>query len=109
MNNLGKAAKYLRKRLGLTQAQAAGFLNISHIHVHNIECEKSSPTATILDKYHDAFGIDLYMLAVVKFSQERLPAVARPIADEMLAEWEHEIESRIKVLKDGRACKECRN
>lgn len=109
MIKLAEAAKYLRNRLGLTQREAAIALKISHIHVHNIESGKSSPTATVIEKYYDAWQIDLYMLAVAKFSEERFPGTTRPAAQKMVRAWEKEIEARIVELRNGSPCEECRN
>ena len=108
MIKLGEAAKFLRNRLGLSQREAALQLGISHIHVNNIENGKASPTAMMLEKYYDAWGIDLYMLAVVKFSaDERLPESVRSSVDEMLRAWDQDIEAVVAGFEtDGHGCSE---
>jgi transcriptional regulator with XRE-family HTH domain len=68
MIKLGSAARNLRERLGLSQRAAAAQLGMSHVHLNNIENEKVSPTANIIEKYYEAWGIDLYMYAVAKYS-----------------------------------------
>ena len=52
----------------------------------------------MIEKYYDAWKIDLYMLAVVRFSDdERVPESLRDAVEEMIRGWDAEIESRIAV------------
>lgn len=92
--HLGDAARYLRQRLGLSQRAAARELGISHIHLNSIENGKVSPTASMIEKFYDAWGIDLYMLAVAKFSsKERIPARLSKAVGALASAWEREIEA----------------
>ena len=108
MIKLGEAAKYIRSRLGISQREAAHQLRISHIHVNNIENGKASPTAMMLEKYYEAWGIDLYMLAVVKFSSgERLPESLRSSAEELMRDWDEDIEALIAAkIRERQECSE---
>lgn len=97
MVKLGIAAKYLRERLGLSQRAAARELGISHVHLNNIENGRTSPTAMMIERYYEKWKIDLYMLAVAKFSDdERVPTSLRHAVDEMIHAWDVGIESRIR-------------
>jgi transcriptional regulator with XRE-family HTH domain len=91
---LGDAASYLRERFGLSQRAAARELGISHIHLNNIENGKVSPTASMIEKFYDAWGVDLYMLAVAKFSsKERIPARLSKAVGALASAWDREIEA----------------
>ena len=97
MINLCDAARELRTRIGLSVRKAAEELGISYVHLSNIENNKVSPSPEIIDRFHQAWGIDLYMFAVCKFSDlngfsER---VARPL-ERLRVAWEHEIDALIE-------------
>lgn len=96
MINLGEAARHLRERLGLSQRAAAQELGISHVHLNNIENGKASPTAAMIEKYYQAWNIDLYMFAVANFTtDDRVPASLQSAVGKMRQAWNTEIESRI--------------
>ena len=97
---LGTAAKYLRDRLGLSQRAAAQELGISYVHLNNIENGKASPSPEMLEKFRDAWGIDLYMLAVGMFSDKAtLPAPLRKPLSALTKAWSAEIESLIEMRR----------
>lgn len=96
MIDLGTAARYLRQRLKLSQRKAASRLGISHVHLSNIENGHTSPTASMIEKYFEAWGVDLYMLAVVKFSDgKRFPSSMDKVVLELHNAWDAEIEAAI--------------
>jgi transcriptional regulator with XRE-family HTH domain len=97
MINLCEAARELRSRLGLSVRSAARELGISFVHLSNIENNKVSPSPEIIDRFRQAWGIDLYMFAVCKFSElEEFPErVARPL-ERLKKAWEHEIDDLIE-------------
>jgi transcriptional regulator with XRE-family HTH domain len=68
---LGRAAQDLRSQLGLSLRQAAVELGISYAYLCNVENGKSSPSPEVIEKFHDAWGVDLYMYAVAFHSEER--------------------------------------
>ncbi|MCA9028904.1 MAG: helix-turn-helix transcriptional regulator [Planctomycetaceae bacterium] len=97
MIKLGEAAKYLRQRLELSQRAAAEELGMSHVHLNKIENGTTSPTASMIERYYDRWGIDLYMLAVSKFSSsDRVPASLGNAVEGLRDAWEIEIESIVK-------------
>jgi transcriptional regulator with XRE-family HTH domain len=103
---LGNAAKYLRKRFGFTQQTTAGLLDISVVHLSNIENGKTSPTAAMIERFFDTFGVDLYMLAVVKFGAlNRLPQSVQKSSKALIDAWDQEIEERIDSFRlDADSC-----
>ncbi len=104
MINLGEAARHLRERLELSQRAAALELGISHVHLSNIENGKASPTAAMIEKYYEAWSIDLYMFAVANFTtDDRVPITLRPTVEKMRQAWNLEIESRISARQEETA------
>jgi transcriptional regulator with XRE-family HTH domain len=104
MINLCDAARELRSRLGLSVRKAAKELGISFVHLSNIENGNASPSPEIMDRFRRAWGIDLYMFAVCKFSKlnEFPERVAAPLERLKIA-WEREIDDLItRRLKEER-------
>src|ERR1700677_489429 len=94
--SLGKAAKSLRGELNLSMRQAALELGISHVHLCNIENEKASPSPEMLEKFHDAWGIDLYMYALAFFPDDRKrPKGVESPMNALKAVWKRHIEKLI--------------
>lgn len=69
--SLGKAAQHLRKRLKLSLRSAAEELDISYVHLCNVENEKASLSPETIERFHDAWGIDLYTYALAFFGDDR--------------------------------------
>lgn len=69
--HLGKAAQDLRDKLGLTVRDAATELGISYPHLSNIENGKASPSPEIIERFHDAWGVDLYLYALAFHDKDR--------------------------------------
>lgn len=105
MIDLGNAARELRLRLGLTVRGAADELGISFVHLSKIENKRSSPSPEIIDRFRQAWGIDLYMFAVCNFADASAfpEGVAHPL-ERLKAAWEGEIKKLIRRRrKEGSA------
>ncbi len=103
MIKLGEAIRYLRNRLGLSQRDAAEELGISFVHLSNIENGKASPSPEMLERFRDAWGIDIYMLAAGMFSDQK--CVPKPLRGPLAAltkAWREEVERLIVVRKKER-------
>lgn len=68
--NLGKAARDLRVKLELSLREAEAELGISYVHLCKIETGKVSPSERVVERFHEAWGIDLYMYALAFHSDE---------------------------------------
>ncbi len=96
MIHLGEAARHLRERLGYSQREAGKALGISYPHLNAIENGKASPTAGMIERYYTAWGVDLYMMAVVMFGDgSRVNWIMKETIDELRVDWEAQIEQRI--------------
>jgi transcriptional regulator with XRE-family HTH domain len=97
---LGQAARYLRQRLCLSQRAAAGELGISFVHLSNIENGNASPSPKVIEKYYEAWGIDLYMFAVGMFTDHaRLPGPLRGPLHDLTEAWQQELESVVEARR----------
>jgi transcriptional regulator with XRE-family HTH domain len=95
--SLGKAAQDLRARLNLSLRQAAMELGVSYVHLCNIENGKASPSPEMLEKFHDAWGIDLYMYALAFFPDERAtPKSLKAPVKALAAGWKRHIEMLLR-------------
>lgn len=64
----------------------------------------------MVEKYYEAWNIDLYMLAVAKFSDDdRIPHSLRDAVDEMMRAWDVEIEARMSRVGKRRSPPNARN
>lgn len=91
--SLGLAAQDLRKRLHLSLREAAVELGVSYVHLCNIENAKASPSPEILEKFHEAWGIDLYMYALAFFPGDRdIPKPLRAPIKALATEWKSQID-----------------
>jgi transcriptional regulator with XRE-family HTH domain len=89
MIHVGKTARQLRESLGLTQVEMANKLGITSIYISKIENEHSFPTRQMIERYREAFGVDLYVLAWCQHGDiEKLPAAIREPAAALAKAWE---------------------
>ncbi len=78
MIKLGSTIKQVREAHGLTQRAAAKVLGVSDVHLCNLEHDKARPSARLLDKMHEEWDIDLYILSwCLHGDLKRLPKAAR--------------------------------
>ena len=89
---LGKTARFVREKKGLTTRAAAELLDISHAHLINIENNKAAPSIALLDKFRNVFGIDLPVLAWCLYGDpEKLPATLRAPMKALAKAWRKEL------------------
>lgn len=97
MIHIGKAARYLRDRLGITQREVAERLGISYVHLSNIENNKVLPSASILESYKSIWGIDLYVLGwCLNGDADRLPSQFTAPVRELTKAWKSQIELMLR-------------
>ena len=63
MSQIGDTARYVRERLGMTQRAAAGALGVSAVHLSNVERGRTAPSSSLLSRFKNVYGIDVYVLA----------------------------------------------
>jgi transcriptional regulator with XRE-family HTH domain len=103
---LGKTARHLRESFGLTQRAAAKQLDITVVHLCNIENNKATPSPALLERFREIWNVDLYVLAwCLHGDLEKLPkAVRKPMA-ELGKAWQAQLDSVIVgSRKDGSSC-----
>jgi transcriptional regulator with XRE-family HTH domain len=89
---LGKTARYLRERKGLSQSKAAEALGITQVHLSNIENNKAVPSPNLLTRYRDLWGVDLYILAWCMYGDiTKLPEAVRGPMQQLADAWKREL------------------
>jgi transcriptional regulator with XRE-family HTH domain len=93
---VGKAARFLREKLGLSQREAAAKLQISYVHLSNLENDKAPPTRNVLERFRELWGIDLYVLSwCMGGDLKKLPLPFREPARKLTEAWERQIDALI--------------
>jgi transcriptional regulator with XRE-family HTH domain len=101
MLHIGKTAKYVREKKGLTVREAAHLLGITHVHLVNIENNHSAPSLNMLDKFKATYGVDLPVLAWCLFGDpERLPPAVRGPMMALADAWRKELGDIAKPSTD---------
>ncbi len=92
MIHLGKTARYLRERKGMTQVAAADALGITQVHLSNVENNKAVPSPKLLERYRELWGVDLYILAWSLFGDlDKLPPRVRGPMTTLGKAWRKEL------------------
>jgi transcriptional regulator with XRE-family HTH domain len=104
--NLGEAARDLRMKLNLSLREAEVELGISYVHLCNIENGKVTPSQKIVERFHDAWGIDLYMFALAFHSDAgATPRALRQPVKALEEGCRRHIEALLRQrAKDGASC-----
>jgi transcriptional regulator with XRE-family HTH domain len=92
MISLGKTARYLRERKGLSQKEAAEALGISQVHLSNIEHDKALPSPNLLTHIRELWKVDLYILAWCLYGDlNLLPESVRKPMEQLAKAWKQEL------------------
>jgi transcriptional regulator with XRE-family HTH domain len=91
--SLGKAAQDLRTRLKLSLREAAAELSMSYVHLCKVENGKASLSPETIERFHEAWGIDLYMYAIAFHSDDRdTPKALRAPVKALAEGWKQHID-----------------
>ena len=100
--SLGKAAQDLRTRLKLSLREAAAELKMSYVHLCKVENGKASLSPETIERFHEAWGIDLYMYAIAFHSDDRDTPAALLAPVKALAEgWKRHIDMLLRERAKG--------
>ena len=88
MIQLGDIARRVRKSKGLSQVAAAELLDVSSVHLCNVESGRAQPSADLLARYRELWGVDLYVLAwCVSGEIDRLPKGVQDASRRLTSAW----------------------
>lgn len=97
---LGNTARRIREKQGLMQKEAATLLGITTVHLSNIENNKAMPSAGLIDKYRQLWGVDIYVLAWCERGQSSdLPPSIRSTAEKLARLWLREMDNAMEGPK----------
>ena len=104
--SLGRAARDLRNRLKLSLRGAAAELGISYVHLCNVENDKASLSPETIERFHDTWGIDLYMYALAFYGDDRnTPKTLRAPVKALAEGWKKHIEALLRERsKESASC-----
>ncbi len=99
---LGNTARYLREKKGLTQTEAARILGVTQVHISNVENNKAQPSHDLVNRYREAFGVDLHILGWCLYGDlEKLPVSVRKPMSELAKAWKIELGELLSTTTDG--------
>jgi transcriptional regulator with XRE-family HTH domain len=97
---LGKTARFLRERKGITQTTTADLLGITQVHLSNVENNKSIPSSKLLERYRLLWGVDLYVLAWSLFGDaSKLPPAVRGPMAALAKAWLKELDDLVPDVR----------
>ena len=70
MTPLASAARFVREQRQMTQRAVAEVLGVSFVHVSNVERGRAVPSAALVERYREVFGVDLHVLGWCLFEDE---------------------------------------
>jgi transcriptional regulator with XRE-family HTH domain len=92
MMHVGKTARYVREQKGLTLRAAAEMLEISHVHLCNIENNRAVASLQLLEKMKEVYGVDLIVLGWCLYGDlNRLPPAVRAPMKALGEAWKKEL------------------
>jgi len=78
MTPLARTARFVREKRQMTQRAAAEALGVSFVHISNIERGRAAPSAALIERYREVFGVDLHVLSWCMFEEDdQIPASIR--------------------------------
>ncbi|QOV89474.1 helix-turn-helix transcriptional regulator [Humisphaera borealis] len=92
MNRLGETAKQIREARGLSQKRAADLLDISPVHLCNVEKGKALPSIELAARYRDVFDADLFVVTwCLHGDVNALPAPVRDAAQSLASAFRSQL------------------
>jgi|SRR6185437_16839063 len=73
MSEIGQTTRFVRQRLGLTQRAAAAALDVSAVHLSNVERGVTPPSASLLSRISEVYGVDVYVLSYCTGDEDDVP------------------------------------
>lgn len=73
MTAIGTTVRYVREKLGMTQKAAAVALGVSAVHLSNVERGVTQPSALLISRFAEVYGIDCYVFNYCTGERDDLP------------------------------------
>lgn len=92
MKPLASAARFVRDQRQMTQRAAAEALGVTIVHVSNVERGRAVPSAALVERYREVFGVDLHVLSWCLFADDdEIPASIRGPRAKLAKAWRAEL------------------
>ena len=84
----------MRDQRQMTQRAAAEALGVSIVHISNVERGRAVPSAALVERYREVFGVDLHVLSWCLFADDdEIPASIRGPREKLAKAWREELSS----------------
>lgn len=92
MTPLARTARFVRDQRHMTQRAVAEALGVSFVHVSNVERGRAVPSAALIERYREVFGVDLHVLSWCLFEDDdQIPASIRGHREKLAKAWRAEL------------------
>jgi transcriptional regulator with XRE-family HTH domain len=92
---LGNTIRYVRQAHGQSQVEAARLLDVSNVHLSNLENNKAHPSPEFLSRAATVWGVDLHVLAwCLHGDPAKLPAGVRQAASRLTVAFRRELAAK---------------
>lgn len=95
---LGEKIKYLRKNQNMSQEALATTLNINRNYLSRIETDKSEPTASIIKKISNLFGISVNSLLEMEIEGPIYEEKIKYVIDNCKLLLENDLDFLVRVI-----------
>ena len=92
---LGNTIRYVRQAHGQSQLEAAKLLDVSNVHLSNLENNKAHPSPEFLARATNVWGVDLHVLAwCLHGDPTKLPTGVRQAASRLTEAFRRELAAK---------------
>jgi transcriptional regulator with XRE-family HTH domain len=77
MTALGSTVRYVREKVGMTQKAAAEALGVSSVHLSNVERGVTPPSASLMMRLTEVYGVDVYVLCYCTGDDDDAPEAVK--------------------------------
>lgn len=97
MTSLGRTARSVRECLGLTQKAAAEALGVSSVHLSNVERGVTPPSASLISRFTEVYGVDVYVLDYCTDEQEDVPEGVKQARRKLAEALQRQLSTTVKT------------
>ena len=77
MSAIGSTVRYVREKVGMTQKAAAEALGVSSVHLSNVERGVTPPSASLMARLTEVYGVDVYVLSYCTGDDDDAPEAVK--------------------------------
>jgi transcriptional regulator with XRE-family HTH domain len=97
MTAIGSTVRYVREKLGMTQRAAAEALGVSSVHLSNVERGVTPPSALLISRFAEVFGVDVYVLNYCTGKDDKFPKGVKQARRKLAEALQRQLAEAIKT------------